>query len=111
MAVRADERFSGYPEALKMHLVADAVAGAGKAYAVLFCDRADKAVVVGVFKARLKRVVVYVSHALFCLYPRYAHGLVFDIRHGAGGVLGESLVNADCNLVSFFEFSCDKMFF
>ena len=62
MAVRADERLAGLAEALQMYLMADAVAGAGEAHAVFARHGLDKAVVVGVFKAALEGVVVYIGH-------------------------------------------------
>ena len=53
VAVGADKRFAGYAEAFKVNLVADAVAGAREAHAVLFRYRLDISVVVCVFKACL----------------------------------------------------------
>ena len=62
MAVRADQGFARDAEPLQMYLMADAVAGAGEIQAVLFAHRLDIPVIVGVFKAGLKCVVVDVRH-------------------------------------------------
>lgn len=49
--------------------MADAVAGAGEVNAVLFGDGADKTVVVGVFKAGLKGIVVDIGDAFLGFDP------------------------------------------
>ncbi len=64
VAVGADQGLAGNAEALQMYLMADAVAGTGKVNAVLFGDRLNKAVVVGVFKAGLQGVVVDIGDGL-----------------------------------------------
>ena len=99
MAVRTDQRLAGFGKALQMHLVADAVAGAGIPHADLFGDRADEAVVVGVHKAALERVVVDVSDGQFRLDAGNPHGLILEICHRAGGVLRQGLVNAQTRCV------------
>ena len=114
MRVRSDERFAGYAEALQMNLVAYAVARTGIVYAVLFGHCPDKAVIVGIFKAGLQGVVVYVGDRALGLYPRHAHRLKFKIGHGAGGVLRKRLVyfkayvgpggHIALNKVSFYDF-------
>ena len=93
VAVGTDQGFAGLAETLQMHLVADAVTGAGEANASFFCDRLNKAVVVGVFKAGLQGVVVDIRHGKLGTHARHAHRFKFQIRHGAGGVLGQRLVD------------------
>ena len=76
-----------------MYLMTDSVAGAGKVNAVLFGNRLYIAVVVRVFKARLERVVVYVSNRAFRAYALDTHCFEFKVRHGAGCVLRECLID------------------
>ena len=75
MAVRADKRFPGNSEALEMNLMADAVSRAGKPNSVLFSDASDIAVVVCVFKATLKRIVVDVGDRALGFNLSDAHSL------------------------------------
>ena len=77
-----------------MHLMADAVAGAGEPDAVLGGNGLDVPVIVGVLKAGLEGVVVDIGHGSLCFDPVNAHGLKFQIGHGAGGILRQGLVNA-----------------
>ena len=58
MAVGADKSLAGNAKAFKVYLMANAVAGTAEVDAVLFCNRANKAVVVCVFKSVLESVVV-----------------------------------------------------
>ena len=83
-----------------MHLMADAVAGAGEPDAVLGGNGLDVPVIVGVFKAGLEGVVVDIGHGALCSDPVNAHGLKFQIGHGAGGVLGQGLVDAQRHLAA-----------
>ena len=62
VAVGADEGLARHAEAFQMHLMADAVAGAGEPDAVLVGDGLDVPVIVGVFKAGLEGVVVDIGH-------------------------------------------------
>ena len=105
MAVGADERLSGDAEALKMDLMADSVSGAREVNAVLFGHRLDKAVVVGVFKAGLQGVVVDIGDGTLCFDAVYAHRLKFQIRHRAGGVLRQRLIDPEPNLRAGLHFS------
>ena len=100
VAIRADERLAGLAEALKVHLMADAVAGTREPDAVLCGHGLQIAVVVRVFKAGLQRVVVDVGHAQLGLYARDAHRLKLEIGHRAGRVLRERLVNAQGDLAA-----------
>ena len=107
VAVRPDKGLAGLAEALQMDLVADAVAGPGEPDAVLFCDGLDIAVVVGVFKAGLQRVVVDVGNAALCLDPGHTHGFEFQVRHRAGGVLCQCLVDFQGDLAARRHFAGD----
>ena len=109
MAVGADKGLSWLSEALKVNLMADSVAGTGEPYSVLLCDRTDKAVVVGVFKAALKRVVVDVSDGALCFHSVNAHSLELEIRHSAGCVLCKGLVNSKTDFLSLYHFSVNNM--
>ena len=92
-----------------MHLVADAVAGAGEPDAVLGGNGLDIAVVVGVFKAGLQGVVVDIGHGPLGFHPVDAHGFKFQIGHGAGGILGQGLVNAQGHLSPRLHAAADQM--
>ena len=70
-----------------MHLVANAVAGAREVNAVLFGNRLNVAVVVGIFKARLQCVVVYISHAALGFNAVKPHGFKLKVCHCARSVL------------------------
>lgn len=94
-----------------MHLVADAVSGAGKVNAVLFGDRLDKAVVVSVFKACLERIVVDICDAFFRLDPWNTHGLKLKICHGSGRVLREGLVDFQADIAADGHIAAEQVFF
>ena len=111
MAVRADQSFTRHAEPFEMHLMADAVAGTGEVYAVLFGNRAYKSVVVGVFKAGLQGVVVDVSNGAFGLYSVHAHCLKFEVCHCSRGVLGQGLVDFNAYLPALFKFAVCEMCF
>ena len=109
VTVGADEGLPRYAEAFQMHLMADAVAGAGEPDAVLGGNGLDVPVIVGVFKAGLEGVVVDIGHGSLCFDPVNAHGLKFQIGHGAGGVLCQGLVNAQSHLSSRLHATADQM--
>ena len=109
VAVGADKGLPRYAEAFQMHLMADAVAGAGEPDAVLGGNGLDVPVIVGVFKAGLEGVVVDIGHRPLCFDPVNAHGLKFQIGHGAGGVLCQGLVNAQSHLSSRLHAAADQM--
>ena len=87
MAIRTDQRFSGDPEPFQMHLMADAVSGAGKINPVLFGNRLDIAMVIRVLKAGLQRIMVDVRHAPLGLYAVDPHCLKFEICHSSRSIL------------------------
>ena len=100
MAVGTNQRFTGLCKPFQMHLVANAVARARIAHADSFCNGADKAVVVRVHEAALQGVVVDICYAKLCFHTGNAHGLIFQICHGASGVLCEGLVDAKAHLAA-----------
>jgi hypothetical protein len=57
-------------------------------------------VVIGVFEVGLDQVVVDVLGREFRLDAGQAQGFKGEHNHGAGGVLGEGLVNADANFAA-----------
>ncbi len=90
--------------------VADAVAAAGEPQAVLGGDALEVAMVVHVAEVGLEGVVVDVGHGKLCADPWNADGLELQVGHGAGGVLGEGLVDADGNVRSPLDgLSGDKL--
>jgi hypothetical protein len=60
MAVRSKESLARYAEALKVHLVTDAIAWPGKVYAVTSCCGLQEKVVICIFTAYLEGVMVNV---------------------------------------------------
>ena len=109
MAVRTDEGLAGLAETLQMHLMADAVAGAGEIHAVLCGDGLQIAVVIAVLKAALEGVVIDVGDAHFRFHSGNTHGLEFQIGHGAGGVLRQGLVDAQRHLAAGGHVPGDQM--
>ena len=83
-----------------MNLVADPVARPGKFQAVLLRHGLNEPVVIGVHETGLQGVVVDVGHRKVRLHPGHPHGLEFQIGHGAGRILGQSLVNAETDFRS-----------
>ena len=111
MAVRTDQGLSRNAETLQMYLMADAVARTRKINAVLLCYTADKAVIICIFKAVLERIVVNISNAAFCAYPRHTHCLKFQICHRTGGILCQSLINADSDFRTLYHFALNQVGF
>ena len=104
VAVGADQRLARHAEAFKMDLVADAVSGSAEVDPVLLRDGSDESVVVSIFKAGLERVVVYVRDGFLRPDAWDPHCLEFQIRHGAGGVLCQRLVDPETDIRPFFAY-------
>ena len=100
MAVRADQGLTRDAEPLQMHLMADAVAGAGEIQAVLFAYRLDIPVVVSVFKAGLQGVVIDIRNRTLRPDAGDAHRLKLQIGHRPGGVLGQGLINPQPDFIA-----------
>ena len=92
-----------------MYLMADAVAGAGVFQPVTARNALQIAVVIGIFKAALQRVVVNVRNGKFGFYPINAHGFKLQIRHRSGRVLCQRLIDADGNFFSGLHGSLNKV--
>ena len=65
--------------------------------------------VVGVHKAALQRVVVDISDGKLRAHTGDTHGLIFQIRHGARGVLCECLVDAQAHLAARLHFAVNEV--
>ena len=111
MAIRADKGHAGHAEAFQMHLMADAVAGTGEANTVFFCHRLNIAVIVGILKARLKRVMVDISDRKLSADTGNADGFKLKICHRACGVLCQRLVYTEGNFVARLHFTLKKVCF
>ena len=109
MAVAAQQRHARHAEALQLHLVADSVSGFRAPDPVLLRDALDILVVVRVFKSGLQRIVVDVCHAPAGLDPADPHGFKLQVSHGAGGVLGQGLVDPDGDFLPGLQVPADKM--
>ena len=109
MAVGTDQGFAGDAEAFKVHLMADAVARARKIDTVFFAHGLYVAVVVGIFKAGLQRVVVNIRHRKLGAYPRHAHCFKFQICHRTGGILRERLIDFQRHLAARRHIAAHQM--
>ena len=98
VGVGTDEGRARLAEALEMELVADAVAALGVDDAVLFGDRLEEVVVVGVLETDLDRVVVDVGDRDVGLHVRNVHRLELKIGHRARRVLRQGLINVNAQL-------------
>ncbi len=109
VAVRAQQQVAGGAEALQVYLVADAVPRPREVDPVLGGHGLEEAVVVRVLEARLEHVVVDVGDGEFGPHLGDAHRLELEVRHRAGGVLGERLVDADADLGARLQFAGDEV--
>ncbi len=101
--VRAQQGLAGRRKPLEVHLVADSVAGPRKENAVARRHGLQVGMIVGVFVAVLDGVMVHVADREFRGHPRQAHTLELQVDHGAGGVLGQGLVNLQPDFPARFE--------
>ena len=92
-----------------MNLMADTVAGARKPNSVLFGNRTDKTVVIGVLEAALERIVVDIGNRALCLYAVNAHRLKLQISHCSRSVLGERLVDFQTDFLTLFHLSVNNV--
>ena len=109
MAVRANEGLTGLAKPLQVDLVANAVTGAGEPHTVLGGYRLQVAVVIRIFKAALQCVVIYIGNAQFSFYLGNTHCFKFQIGHGAGGILGQGLVNFQSDLTARLHSAGNQM--
>jgi hypothetical protein len=109
MAVGTQEGFSRDPVILKLKLMADAVARLGEQYSVTLGYALYEFMVVGIFKAGLKRIVIDVCDRELCLYFINVHGFQLQVYHGPGGILRESLIDFDCDFISRSKYAIDEM--
>ena len=93
-----------------MHLMADAVARPRIPDAMLGCYCLYISVIVSVHETRLQSVVVDIRDRALRLHSRDAHGLKFKIRHRAGRVLSQSLVDAKAYLRALYHLAAQQMF-
>ena len=65
--------------------------------------------IVRIFKAGLNGVMVDIGHRFFCFHPIDAHSLKLQICHGAGGILGQGLVDPDRDFIAGLHVTADQM--
>ena len=53
--------------------------------------------------------MVNISYAAFCFDPRHPHCLKFQIGHGSGGVLRQSLINAETDIAAWDHLTADQV--
>ncbi len=109
MAVRTDQGFSGFSKPFQMYLMANAVARPGKHYTVFLRHALEITVVVGVFKTDLDGIVVDIADRQLSFHLRDVHGFKLQIGHGARGVLGEGLVDANADFPARREDAVNQM--
>lgn len=109
VGVGTDEGFARDPEVFEVDLVANPVARTRIGETEVFSGTLDEQVVVKVFRTALQHVVVDVRHRAFGFYTVDAHCFQFEIRHGPGGVLGQSLVNTNTDFIACFHFTVGDM--
>ena len=107
--IAAEERRARPSEALKMHLMTDAVAGAREEYAVLLRDRLQILVIVGVLEAALQGVVVDIADGKLRLDLIDAHRLKLQVCHRARRILRQRLVDAYADRRSLFHLARHEM--
>ena len=95
MGIGPEQRFARLAETFKMHLVADAVSGAGEDDTVFNGNRLQIFMVVCILEADLNRVMIDVADRQFRLDFRQAGGFELQVGHGAGCILGERLIDLD----------------
>ena len=105
MAVGAGQRLCGHAEALHVNGVTDAVARLGVPDAESAAGAVEKQVVVGVAFVGLQQVVVDVLRA------ELGANAVEPHHQGAGGVLGQGLVDAQTDLLAWLEVACGEVRF
>ena len=93
-----------------MNLVADAVAGAGEIDPVAGGCRLQVAVIIGVLKTALQGIVIDIAHREFGANPLHAHPFKLQVGHGAGGILGQRLIDLYGDLLSRFKPPGEEMF-
>ena len=82
--------------------MADAVAGRRKTHALRIRDALQIDVVVAVLRPVLHHIVVDVGDGKLGFHRRNLHRLKFEVRHRAGGVLGQGLVDSDRDRLAGF---------
>ena len=95
MRVGTEQGLARHAEALEMHLMADAVAGAREPQSVPRRDALEIAVVVHVLEVFLERVVVDIGNGEFGFDPVEPDRFELEIGHGAGSVLRQRLIDSD----------------
>ena len=100
VGIAAQQRRPRLAETLEVELVADAVARPRKHNAVTLRNAFQIGVVVRILEPHLNRVVIHIAHGQIGLHAVEAHALELQIRHRAGRVLRQRLVNADRQLAA-----------
>ena len=80
--------------------MADAVARTGKIQPVLFANRLNVPVIVGVFKPGLQGVVINIRHRPLGLDTRHTHRFKLQIGHRTGRVLGQRLIDLQADFAA-----------
>jgi hypothetical protein len=109
VAIRAQQRFAWYAEALHVHRMAHAVSGTAVPDAKLFAGAAQKQMIVGILEIGLEQVVIDVLRGELGLDSGKVHRFELKHHHGSGGILGKSLVNFKAGLLSGFHAALDQM--
>ena len=65
--------------------------------------------VIRILKSGLEGVVIHIGHGQFRLDLRDSHSLKFQVGHGSRGVLGQGLVDLQCDLAALGHVAGHKM--
>ena len=109
MTVGAQKGLAGNTESLKMYLMTDAVSRPGKMDAVFLRYAFQISVVIGIFKPELHHVVVYIVDRHLRFYSWYVHRFQLQVGHGAGGIMGQSLIDFYAYFIAWRGSAGDKM--
>ncbi len=109
MRIRAQKRLSRYAIPLQVHLVTNAVARARVVDSVARGDTLKILMIVGILETGLKHVVIHVRDGALGLYLVNPKGLKLQVRHCAGCILCQSLIDTYCNRLACGEFALDQV--
>ena len=109
MAIRANQGLTGLTKAFQMYLVTDTVTGTGEIDTMLIGNGLQIAVVIGIFKAGLKCIVIHISYTQLRLDSGNTHCFKLQVSHSTGSILGQCLIDFQRNLTAGSHVAGQKM--
>ena len=92
-----------------MYLMTDTVTGTGEIDTMLIGNGLQIAVVVGIFKAGLKCIVIHISYTQLRLDSGNTHCFKLQVSHSTGSILGQCLIDSQRNLTAGSHVAGQKM--